>query len=252
VKNALKYIQNTDNDSLLEIDILNAQFTDFEKKVGPLENMVAMVDQSGSMYVNLDTGLAAIGLGIIVANKSVLGKRILCFSEEPSWISLEKCSNFYECNCELALHSHKAGYNTNFYKALMLILDACIEQKLPDSVVSNMTLAIFSDMQIDAGDISSAPFATMYDKIVMMYTDAGYSAVPHILFWNLTSSTGFPSLTNKKGTSMMSGYSPLLLNVFCEKGIDALYNLTAWTMLVDSLNVERYKILEDFVLSYLK
>ena len=227
----------------LEIDVLNSQFADFLSRVGDLENMIAMVDQSGSMYSEDDAGLAALGLGTVVANKSALGKRVMTFSAEPSWISLEQCSTFHDCMKELKLHSHKAGLNTNFYKALKLILDSCVSANLPDSIVSNMVLAIFSDMQIDVGDNRKQRLATMYDGIKDMYNDAGYSSVPHILFWNLRSTTGAPSSSSTKNTTMFSGYSPALLNTFCSKGMDMLQNITPWHMLVESLNIPRYDCL---------
>lgn len=68
---------------------------------------------------------------------------------------------------------------------------------------------------------------------------------PHILFWNLGSTSGFPSLANKPNASMMSGFSPALLNLFCEQGLDALQSCTPWSLLVKSLENERYQIMEN-------
>jgi hypothetical protein len=45
---------------------------------------------------------------------------------------------------------------------------------------------------------------------------------------------------------MMSGYSPALLNLFCEKGVDALQDCTPWSNLVESLSVPRYEKLAKF------
>ena len=42
---------------------------------------------------------------------------------------------------------------------------------------------------------------------------------PHIVFWNLRKTTGFPSLSTDQNVSMLSGFSPALLYVFCEKGV---------------------------------
>ena len=67
---------------------------------------------------------------------------------------------------------------------------------------------------------------------------------PHILFWNLTSTSGFPSLNNQPNVSMMSGFSPALLNLFCEQGLDALQNYTPWSLLEKSLENERYKLMD--------
>ena len=235
----------------LEVDVLNSQFTDFLSRIGNLENMIAMVDQSGSMFQD-DAGFAALGLGTIVSNKSSLGKRLMTFSAEPSWISLEHCTTFHDCMKELNLHSNKAGLNTNFYRALKLVLDACVSAKLPDSTVSKMVLAVFSDMQIDQGDDRRQPLASMYDGIQKMYKEAGYSSVPHILFWNLRSTSGFPSLSSTKNTTMFSGYSPALLNAFVSKGMDMLQDITPWYMLLETLNLPRYECLEKEMKDWLQ
>lgn len=237
--------------SQLEIDVLNSQFADFLTRIGEVENFVAMVDQSGSMFSD-DAGFAALGLGTVVANKSTLGKRVMTFSAEPSWISLEKCETFYDCMKELKKHDHKAGFNTNFYKALRLILHACVSDSLPDSVVSNMVLVIFSDMQIDAGDDRSQPLISMFGGIEKMYKDAGYSSLPHILFWNLRSTNGAPSLSTTKNTTMLSGYSPALLNSFVNKGMDMLQDFTPWHMLLETLNIPRYSSLEKDIQDWLQ
>jgi hypothetical protein len=68
---------------------------------------------------------------------------------------------------------------------------------------------------------------------------------PHILFWNLRSTSGFPTLSNQPNTSMMSGFSPSLLNLFCEQGMNALESCTPWSLLLNSLENERYRIMSD-------
>jgi len=142
--------------------------------------------------------------------------------------------------------------NTNFYNALNLMLDACVQEKFSPEVVASMVLAVFSDMQID--DAGSEDIGALYTIMEKKYADAGIRAIgkpyipPHILFWNLRSTNGFPSLSTHKNVSMMSGFSPLLLNLFCEKGLDAFLSCTPWSMLVESLGNPRYKRLEDIAL----
>lgn len=219
-----------------QASLINAQWDDFMTKVGDLGNFVAMVDQSGSM--SGDPYHAAIGLGTAIAEKSALGPRIMTFSAEPHWISLEGKPTFTDKMKLIKQNDHYAGLNTNFYRALSLILDACVEAKLPNEIVSNMVLAILSDMQIDLGDNSHT--LTMQESILQKYKAAGYENAPHILFWNLRSTSGFPSASTTKNTSMLSGFSPVLLNTFCEKGMDVLKDLTPYAILLDSLNKPRY------------
>ncbi len=92
---------------------------------------------------------------------------------------------------------------------------------------------------------------TLYKTMETKYADAGVRVhgspykPPHILFWNLRSTSGFPSLANQKNASMMSGFSPALLNLFCDQGLTALQSCTPWSLLNKSLENERYKIMEN-------
>ena len=71
---------------------------------------------------------------------------------------------------------------------------------------------------------------------------------PHILLWNLRSTDGFPSLSTQTNVSMMSGFSPVLLNVFCEQGIHAFHSCPPWSILIKTLENERYKIMGDKIM----
>jgi hypothetical protein len=229
-----------------EIDLLNAQWKDNALETDELGKMIAMVDVSGSMEG--DPMNAAIGLGIRVAEKSMFGKRIMTFSAVPTWINLNDCNNFVE----MVQRVKKAdwGMNTNFAAALNMILDAIISQKMKPDDVEDMVLAVFSDMQIDNADPQSN---SLMDLIEKKYADAGKRLwgkpfkVPHILFWNLRSTNGFPSLSSQRNVSMMSGFSPSLLNVFCEKGMSGLNSCTPWSLFLSSLDNPRYNFLENFI-----
>jgi hypothetical protein len=142
------------------------------------------------------------------------------------------------------------GMNTNFAAALKMILEAIIIQKLKPEDVEDMVLAIFSDMQMDFADSSSL---SLMDSIEKNYADAGNRLwgkpfkPPHILFWNLRSTSGFPTLSTQKNTSMMSGFSPAILNLFCEEGLEALQGCNPWSLFVKSLQNERYNPLDKFL-----
>jgi hypothetical protein len=233
-----------------EASILNAQWVDNSKQNGALGKMIAMVDVSGSM--NGDPMNAAIALGIRVAEKSMLGKRVLTFSASPSWVNLDGKDTFIEM--VETVRNAPWGMNTNFEAALNMILDAIVVNKLKPEDVEDMVLAIFSDMQIDEACSSSS---SLMDRIEKKYVDAGNRLwgkpfkTPHILFWNLRSTSGFPTLSIQKNASMMAGFSPALLNLFCEEGLEALQSCTPWSLLVKSLKNERYKPMDTYIRSEL-
>lgn len=231
------------NGSQIEKDLLNSQWRDNSSQNGALGKMIAMVDVSGSM--DGDPMNVAIALGIRIADKSVLGHRVMTFSSKPTWVNLEPYGDFI--SQVRVIKEANWGMNTNFYAALDLILDAIIQNKMSPSDVQDMVLVVLSDMQMDSGDACDKQ--TLYDTMLDKYEAAGIRVhgapykPPHILFWNLRSTSGFPSLSTQPNTSMMSGFSPALLNLFCDQGLEALQTCTPWSLLEKSLANERYAIL---------
>jgi ABC-type amino acid transport substrate-binding protein len=116
--------------------------------------------------------------------------------------------------------------------------------------VEDMVLVIFSDMQMDEADRNHG---SLMDTITDKYSKTGMHlwgkpfTVPHILFWNLRSTSGFPTLSTKKNASMMSGFSPALLNLFCDEGLSGLQQHTPWSMFIKGLQNERYDTLENYL-----
>jgi len=267
---------NNNNSKQEEIDILDSQWRDNcnKKNANGLGPMVAIVDTSGSMHG--DPINAAVALGCRVAEKSILGKRVMTFSSDPTWINLDGCHTFTSMVDTIRKSDRFAGYNTDFYKALDMILTAIEENKVPPNHVENMILAIFSDMQIDdnlhvmmnGGSSYSCDeeqkmsnrgkWATMFEQIKTKYAEVGMRLYgqplnpPHILFWNLRNTGGFPTLSTEAGCSMMSGFDPTILNMFCELGMDTLKEMTPYKTLLKLLDNPRYLPLERAINVYLK
>ena len=158
-----------DTVSSLERDIINAQWENNAKQNLALEDCVVMVDTSASMESENCLPLySAIGLGTRIAEKSKLGKRVLTFSSSPSWVNLDDCPDFVS-----KVHKiRKApwGGNTNFRKALDLILDTAVTNNIYPTHMEKMVLIILSDMQIDYADNSNdnSTMFEMMNKSIMM------------------------------------------------------------------------------------
>lgn len=234
-----------------EENIINESWKENGKHLYSLKNFIAMVDTSGSMECdNCKPLYSAIGLGTRVAEKSSLGKRILTFSANPTWVNLEDCENFTDMIKKIK-HA-EWGMTTDFKKAMLKILEAIKAIKMSPSDVEELVLVIFSDMQYDS-NFKNADRITMMDYLKKEYEKAGLEIcnspykLPHILFWNLRSTNGFPTLSSSENISMLSGSSPSLLNKFSTRGKNMLKDITPWKMLLDQLNEDRYNILEEYV-----
>jgi len=235
-----------------QIDVLNMQWKNNSTQTTNLKKMIGMIDVSGSMEG--EPLYAAIALGIRIAEKSILGNRIMTFSANPTWVNLESRETFLD-KVETIKES-EWGLNTNFYKALDKILDAIIETRLPPEEVKDMTLVILSDMQIDQADDSKMRTTnekenwSLYSNIREKYEETGIRLYgkpfqpPHILFWNLRSTDGFPNVSNEANTSMVSGFSPSLLNSFCENGVFSLHSLSPWSLFIKTMDNPRYRLLK--------
>lgn len=246
-KEALKLIQCGQSNSD-EATILNAQWKNNSKltKSSSLGKIIAMVDVSDTMIG--EPMNAAISLAIRIAENSLFGKRILTFSSEPKWINLTEQNNFVDMVKTISEFQCDWHLGSKFQDALNMILDAIVSQGLKSEDVEDMALVILSDMQMEhlnTNTNTNTNFSFM-ELIETRYAQAGFKP-PHILFWNLRSTTGFPCLSTQKNTTMLSGFSPTLLNHFCDEGINAIHSCTPWTILTGILNNKRYDPLGKYI-----
>jgi len=241
----------------MDKEILNEQWKSNSKQTSKLGEIIPVVDTSGSMEVDeMKPLLSAIGLGLRVAEKSKLGKRVLTFNANPEWIKLDDKEDFVADVQKIK--EIPWGMNTNFHKTMNLILDTIVEHKLAAEEVENLILAVFSDMQFDGAENNLSTEERFGSKTVReildkKYHDAGIKIcgkpykVPKIVFWNLRVTQGFPVLSYHEGYAMMAGYSPTALNEFSEEGLDALKSFTPWNVLLKTLDKERYNKLSELI-----
>jgi hypothetical protein len=236
--------------------IINEAWKNNSKNTKSLEKMIAMIDTSSSMENSSNNPLFnAMGLGIRIAEKSKLGKRIMTFDTNPSWINLEECVDFVD---EVkAVRSAGWGTNTDFHKAMNMILEQIRSNKIPAEDVEDLVLVVFSDMQFDPDEIDKPEIArneTIIPIISQKFHDVGIEVcgkaykMPHILFWNLQSTNGFPELSYQNNVTMLSGYSPSLFNSFIQDCMNGLKDVSPWRMLTNILNNRRYNRLDYLII----
>jgi hypothetical protein len=235
---------------------LNLQWLNNRRNTAGLSNFIAMVDTSDSMNCDgMKPLYSAIGLGCCVAERSKLGRRVITFSAAPHWVDLSNSLTLTDMVAKISESGSESwSMNSNFVQAIKLILDACVEKDLAPEVVSDLVLAVFSDMQIDQ---TSGRVESMKGLIDEMFAAGGrrtshgcpYEA-PHIVFWNLRSTNGFPSLSTSRNTSMLSGFSATLLDTFCDNAPKSMGICTPWTVLNEQLLHGRYRWAHSEVSQY--
>ena len=230
--------------------LLEEQWRNNGKQVkAGLPPMIPMVDVSGSMTCDKCTPLYyALGLGLRASEKThpAFRNRILTFSRDPAWVRLNEPPTRSDPD-HAGSFIHRIydlrravwGMNTDFFKAMKMILDTLVKNSVPPEDAKNLVLAVFSDMQIDAAKTRSGTPQAMHSRIKDLYAKHGYEP-PHVLYWNLRTTDGFPSVTTEKNVTMLSGFSPVLLNVLESKGMSALAEYTPYRMLSEMLESPRF------------
>jgi len=192
----------TDTDKM----IVNEQW----KKTAITEdlNVIAMVDVSAYMSNENNIALlSAIGIGIRISeNNSIFKERLLLFAEYPVWVSLNECKTFVDkVQYIMNIISSFKGTSCQFYFALRMIFDK-ICNKNSVCYKNAPQIVILSHMQIERKINSN--LNTLFIEVTKMYS---HITIPHLIFWNLYSTEGFPAIANQIKTTMVSGHSGTLL-----------------------------------------
>jgi hypothetical protein len=193
-------------------NLAEKMWNNLEDFVKPGENILPMIDVSGSM-----TGLpmeVAISLGLYLSqkNKGKFNGKYLTFSETPKLGQIPNgtLSEIYD-----KMEGDTWGLNTDFNKAYGLILDLAEMFDVKDEDMPTMLL-VLSDMQFDeshGGSWGSTPSVEKphLQEIRDAYEASGYT-MPKLVFWNLEGShVGSPSLPSEPGVGMVSGFSPAIM-----------------------------------------
>lgn len=199
-------------------------------------NVLPLVDVSGSMHCaagknpNLQCIDVALSLGLYCAdkNKGAFKDMFLTFSEKSELLTLkgtlsQKMTQMNQSNW---------GMNTNLHKAFERILDVAVKGNVPAADMPAVLL-ILSDMQFD----QCAKFDdSAMGMIERKYTAAGYK-VPVIVFWNLNGSDNKPVSFDKKGTAMVSGFSPAIMKAVLAADFD---DISPESIVRDAVGIPRY------------
>lgn len=199
---------------------------------GSERNILVMADVSGSMAGR--PMATSIGLALYFAERSngMFAGHFMTFSESPSLVKVTGQTLY-----ERVMHALASdwGMNTNFEKALQVILQAAVKNHAMQSEIPE-TLIVVSDMQFDDCHSNAQKGWTFYKNMERMYKLKGYK-IPEIVFWNVNSlSNVFQASANHTGVKIASGQS---VAVF--KSILNSEALTSYDFMRETLENERYK-----------
>tara|TARA_Y100000310_G_scaffold133925_1_gene132917 strand:- start:5109 stop:6518 length:1410 start_codon:yes stop_codon:yes gene_type:complete len=169
------------------------------------ENILPMIDTSGSMYGLPIEVAISLGLYLSINNKGKFNSKYLTFSENPKLGHIPQ-GTLLEIRQKIM--GDGWGMNTDFEKAYHLILDLAEKFDVKDEDMPTMLL-VLSDMQFD--DSHNRGEKPHLDNIRRLFEERGYT-MPKLVFWNLEGSHyGSPSMPSVDGVGMVSGFSPSIM-----------------------------------------
>jgi len=191
--------------------LLNKQWTIFSKQVLPKhlsrEPVLPLLDVSLKMQLEEHSVFyTAIGMAILVAQKSLLGRRILAVDQHPIWINFSESTSLIETLILLRsqLRSQERTYAC-FQKATDLLQSLFL---LNPAMKSFLRLVVFSNTFGSFGDNDSVEMdLTLGSGMYNMFRNSFQGEPPHISFWNVGHSGNIPCSPFQPHCLLFSGSS---------------------------------------------
>lgn len=199
-----------------------------------VQNAIAVVDGSGSMYSggNPSPADVALSLGIYFAehNKGAFKNHFITFSMHPKLVEV-KGKDIYEKVKYTSSFNECA--NTDIQAVFDLILKTAVKNKTPQEELPE-TIYIISDMEFDYCAMDGDKRFTNYETAKKKFEEKGYT-LPNVIFWNVNARTKqVPVTMHESGTALVSGASPQIFDMVKSGDINP------YSMMMDILSSERY------------
>lgn len=199
---------------------------------GGTENALAVIDTSGSMYMDSKPlpAAVALSLGIYFAehNKGAFKDCFIEFSRRPQLMQI-KGATFADKLCYVASFSEVA--DTNIEAVFDIILKAAVANKLPQKELP-AKLIIISDMEFNYCVKNAS--VTNFENAKAKFAAHGYR-LPEVIFWNVASRNRQQPVTqNEQGVALISGVTPRIFSMV------AGGELSPYKFMKEIINGERY------------
>jgi len=221
IKRAFELI---DQNRELEIDILNNEWSQLCGIVGSksLGQIIPIVDMSFLSKAS-DSYYSAIGLALLVAQRSIFTKRILVIDNQLSWVNLQDTTNFVSMIKKLR-EDTKSRTSTicNLNGSIKEFIKYLDEAKLSNIKIKEISMVYFHTQALDEDK---------HNEIIKLFYNGGLTGsrnlilpCPKMIYWNLSTTVcPCPSHINSKNSILLSGNNTILINTLANLDIDS-YN----------------------------
>ena len=198
------------------------------------ENVLCMVDTSGSMYGRPIEIAAGLGMYFAQRNTGAFHNLFMTFQSVPSFVSLDDGVSML-ANLSKTWYAPWGG-STDLNRACEAMLDMAEWKDVPQKDMPTR-LVIISDMEIDEAAGRSKDILHA-DELREMYERAGYR-MPQVIYWNVESRhSHFQTRCDIPGTMLASGSSPRVFEAVMQMK-DC--QVTPYDAMLEVLNGDRYK-----------
>lgn len=219
------------------ITILNEKWEFFSKKFNSsLDNCIPIINISESM--DMESLYNAIGLGILISEKSTINKRIVVFNHQATWINLQNCnSDFFSMFIYIYNNTGFVSTSSNIYTAFDLLIKSMLETDISIEDITSLNLIVLSNSN-----------TINHENIIKMFSDVNYNDYPHIIYWNL--SKEFFEINNfYNNMTIVSGFSTYILKYFMKYGLESLHNTKCYNVIVHLLKNVRYDYMSNNIIN---
>lgn len=210
-----------------------------------ITNTLVVRDGSASMSSKISGNTScldvATALTVYMAerNSGEWKNKFLTFSHDPRIIDISHCETLHD-KLEY-IYEYNECSNTDIHKTMMIILETAVNNHLSQDEMPE-TIVICSDLQFD-GNMFNLD-RTLFEEIIEEFKINGYN-MPKLCFWNINDrgSCSVPLKQNDYGLVLCSGFSVQILQMMMSCKLDP------YEVLIETINSERYKIIEETISS---
>jgi len=229
------------------------------------ENLLPILDMSFTIQMHdSESFYTAIGLALLIAERTSFGKRVLVMDHSATWVNLDDESDALcdSCNSFVSM-VEKLYYSTLSNRSTIVNYDKVIDMiiiglnfssnninknknnnKKLDINIENLRLVFLSDFS----NMERRVFERIDNRFL-----SEYKCSPQFIFWNLGThkihDLVVPCPIHQKNTILISGFSANLIKVLNKGGVQCvdIDDITPYNTICNILNDRRYDIFEFYI-----